>query len=191
MHVEPAPLLRVAPAGCCSGRVRVRAPASLLAWEISSLPGGAYYQQLLLLSPATTGLPQPTASPGAPSPLAPSLFFPPPPTPTPSPAAAGAGLRYSGAVARAGSELQDGGAGGGRAQMSRKDHEALSPPREVRGRRYGGGTGQQQDGRAQGKAGRRRRPLHQPGRAEEGARGLRADEGPGSLPATCSLGTLN
>lgn len=42
-----------------------------------------------------------------------------------------------------------------------------------------------------GKAGCRRRPLQQPGRAEEGARGLRAEEGPGSLPATCSLGTLN
>lgn len=189
--MQRAPPPRVASAGRGSGRLRAPAPASLLAWEISSLAGGAYYRQLLLLSPATTGLPQPTASPGAPSPPAPSLFSPPPPTPTPSSAAAAAGLRCRDAVVRAGSELRAGGAGGGRARMSRADPGALRPPREVGGRRSGAGTGQPQAGRAQGKAGCRPRPLRQPGRAEEGARGLRAEEGPGSLPATCSLGTLN
>ena len=73
---------------CCGSLPRalalaVRAPAAAPSdrgWETRSLPGGACYQQLLLLSPARIILPQPTASPLAPSPPA-----PPSPSPPPSP----------------------------------------------------------------------------------------------------------
>lgn len=59
-----------------------RAPAAAASdrdWETLFLPGGADYQQLLLLSPARISLPEPTASHWAPSPPAPpspSLPFP-------------------------------------------------------------------------------------------------------------------
>lgn len=55
------------------------AEASHRGWETRSLPGGADYQQLLLLSPARISLPQPTASPWARSPPAPPSPSPPPP----------------------------------------------------------------------------------------------------------------
>lgn len=59
------------------------AAASHRGWETRSLPGGAYYQQLLLLSPARISLPQPTASPWARSPPTPPFPSPPPPPKAP------------------------------------------------------------------------------------------------------------
>lgn len=71
--------------------------------------------------------------------------------------------------------------------MSHEDREALSPPREVRGRRCGGGIRRPQAGRAPRWAGCRQLPHHWPGRPEEGAGGLGGGQGPGALPATCSV----
>lgn len=88
------------------------AAASDRGWETCSLPGGACYQQLLLLSPARIILPQPTVSPWAPSPPA-------PPSPSPPPTTSSAATRArqrGGAVTRPGSELRGGGLGGGSAR---------------------------------------------------------------------------
>ena len=70
-------------------------------------------------------------------------------------------------------------------QRSPEDREALSPPREVRGRRCGRVIRRSLAGREQGWAGCRLRPLHQPGCAEKGAGGLGGGEGPAA--ATCSV----
>lgn len=70
-------------------------------------------------------------------------------------AEATAGVRYSSAVTRAGSRLQDGGGEGrgGSAQRSGEDHGAVSPPRECGGRRRGGEIGsRRQEGRRAGLA---------------------------------------
>lgn len=71
------------PAVALASRAPVAA-ASDQGWETRCLPSGAYYQQLLLLSPPRISLPQPTASLGAPSPPTPPFPSPPPPLPPPS-----------------------------------------------------------------------------------------------------------
>lgn len=59
-------------------------PRATRAGKPAASPSGAYYQQLLLLSPPRISLPQPTASLGAPSPPTPPFPSPPPPLPPPS-----------------------------------------------------------------------------------------------------------
>lgn len=141
--MERAPPLRVAPARGCCGRQSYRL-TRVRGWETRSLPGGADYRQLLLLSPATIGLPQPTASPRARPPPAPP-FPSPPPRPLRRP------RRVCATVALSRAQVPGSRMGEGEGeQMSPGDREAGSPPGEGRARRCGGEIARPQAGRAPG-----------------------------------------
>lgn len=140
------------------------AAASDRGWETRCLPSGAYYQQLLLLSPPRISLPQPTASLGAPSPPIPPFPSPPPPPP-PAVSTNSAATRPADAAAETRSQVPSSGMrelGEGARGASQEDPETLSPPREVRRGRSGGGIRRPPAGREPAEA----RASHWPGRSK-------------------------
>ena len=140
------------------------AAASDRGWETLCLPSGAYYQQLLLLSPPRISLPQPTASLGAPSPPTPPFPSPPPPPPPVASANSAAARPAAAAAAETRAQVPSSGMwalGEGARGASQEDPETLSPPREVRRGRSGGDTGRPPAGREPAEA----RASHRPGRS--------------------------